>query len=133
MRQASRPVFVYGTLRPGSWNHDRWLAPWLAAPCRPAQLAGHVLHHLRGLPYLVADATATTPIDGDLADLDPARYDDALAELDGLEDVAGGHLVRVEVELVGGERAWVYVAGPLVDGLLGPTTAVGHGDWLAVS
>ena len=126
------PVFVYGTLRPGSWNHDRWLAPWLARPCRPGRLGGHVLHHLERLPYLVADPGATTLIEGDVADLDPDRYDAAMAELDVLEDVAGGHLVRAEVDLVGGERAWVYRAGPLVDGLLGPATEVGHGDWLAV-
>ena len=62
----------------------------------------------------------------------PARHDEAMAALDRLEDTADGQLVRVEVELVGGERAWVYVAGPRVDGRLGPSTAVGHGDWLSV-
>ena len=127
------PVFVYGTLRPGSWNHGRWLAPWLAAPCRPNHVAGHSLHHLEGLPYLVPHPAATTLVRGDVADLDPARYDDAIAALDVLEDTARGHLIRVEVELVDGDRAWMYVAGPLVADLLGPHTSVGHGDWLSVA
>jgi gamma-glutamylcyclotransferase (GGCT)/AIG2-like uncharacterized protein YtfP len=127
------PVFVYGTLRPGAWNHDRFLAPWLAAPCRPARLAGHALHHLGGLPYVVADPTMTAGVAGELADLDPDRLGDAIHELDLLEDVDGGHYVRVEVAVVGGERAWVYVAGPLVADALGPGTAVGHGDWLRVA
>ena len=133
MSEANRPVFVYGTLRPGSWNHERWLAPWLAAPCRRNHVAGHALHHLERLPYLVPDPTVTTHVRGDVADLDPARIDDAMAALDLLEDVDGGHLVRVEVELVDGERAWMYIAGPLVADLLGPATLVEHGDWLAVA
>lgn len=113
-------VFVYGTLRPGSWNHDRWLAPWLTAPCRPARLEGHVLHHLDGLPYIVPGGGRVV---GDLADVP----DDALAHLDVLEDVAGGHYVRVEVPL-----GWTYVAGPRVAERLGPSTLVDHGDWLAL-
>jgi gamma-glutamylcyclotransferase (GGCT)/AIG2-like uncharacterized protein YtfP len=127
------PVFVYGTLRPGSWNHDRWLAPWLAGPCRPAHVAGHSLHHLERLPYLVPDPASTTLVRGDVADLDPARYDAAMANLDLLEDVDGGHLVRVAVDTVEGARAWLYVAGPLVADLLGPGTRLDHGDWLAVA
>ena len=127
------PVFVYGTLRPGSWNHERWLAPWLGSPCRPAHVAGHALHHFERLPYLVAEPTSTTLVRGDVADLDPARYDTAMADLDLLEDVDGGHLVRVEIDTVEGERAWMYVAGPLVADLLGPATRLDHGDWLAVA
>jgi periplasmic divalent cation tolerance protein len=127
------PVFVYGTLRPGSWNHDRWLAPWLAAPCRPASLRGHALHHHDGLPYLVPDTSVRDDVVvGDVADVDPDRYDDAMAALDELEGVDIGHLVRVEVELVGGEPAWAYVAGPLVADALGPDTHVVRGDWLSV-
>jgi len=124
------PVFVYGTLRPGSWNHDRWLSPWLAGPCRPAQLAGHVLHHLDGLPYLVVGDGSVA---GDVADFDPVRLGEAMAALDELEDVEGGHYLRVEVTLAGGDRAWAYVAGPLVVDRLSARTVVGHGDWLSVA
>ena len=131
------PVFVYGTLRPGSWNHDRWLAPWLAAPCRPATLPGHALHHHGGLPYVTALVDDGGPVVGDLATLDPARYDAALARLDELEDVAGRHYDRVEVTVMtrgagtAAARAWVWVAGPRVAAALGPTTVVASGDFLA--
>ena len=124
------PVFVYGTLRPGSWNHEQWLAPWLAAPCRAATLAGHVLHHYGGLPYVVPGEGAVT---GDVATLDPARLDAAMEKLDELEAVDIGQLTRVVVTVDDGERAWMYVAGPLVTPHLGPHTLVDHGDWLRVA
>lgn len=127
------PVFVYGTLRPGSWNHERWLAPWLAAPCRPARLDGYALHHHDGLPYVVRSRTAGASVVGDVADLLADRYEDAMARLDELEDVAGGHYLKERVALVGGEAAWVYVAGPRVASALGAATVVDHGDWLAVA
>ncbi len=122
------PVFVYGTLRSTSWNHERWLAPWIAGPPRPARLPGHDLHHLDDLPYVVPGTGVVT---GEVAELDPARSDDALAALDELEGVDVGHLERAAVTLHDGARAWVYVAGPLVRDRLGPATAVEHGDWLA--
>ena len=81
----------------------------------------------------MAETKATVLIRGDLADLDPARYDDAIADLDRLEGVDGGHLVRTEVDTVEGERAWMYVAGPLVADRLGPMTRLEHGDWLALA
>jgi gamma-glutamylcyclotransferase (GGCT)/AIG2-like uncharacterized protein YtfP len=120
-------VFVYGTLRPGSWNHARWLAPFLAGPCRPARVTGHVLHHLDGLPYVVPGDGVVV---GDLADLDPAREDEAMANLDELEGVDVGHLERATATLDDGQRALLYVAGPLVLDRLGPATLVEHGDWL---
>lgn len=127
------PVFVYGTLRPGSWNHDEWLAPWLAAPCRADAVRRHRLHHLDGLPYVVASGCDDDVVVGDLADLDGRRAREALAALDRLEDVEGGHYVRVEVVTTGRERAWMWVAGPLVRHRLVPSSVVGHGDWLARS
>ena len=125
-------MFVYGTLRPGSWNHDRWLAPWLAGGCRPARLAGHALHHHGGLPYIVPDPEGRV-VEGHVADLDPSRYDAALAKLDELEQVDRRHYDRVTVTLVGGERAWAWVAGPGVAVGLGAPTLVGHGDWLRLA
>lgn len=127
------PVFVYGTLRPGSWNHDRCLAPWLARSSRAARLAGHALHHHGGLPYLVPDLGGGRVVEGHVADLDAARYDAAMAALDELEDVAHRHYDRIEVGLVGGERAWAWIAGPRINADLGPATLVDHGDWLRLA
>ena len=125
-------VFVYGTLRPGGWNHERWLAPVLAGVCRPAQLAGMALHHHGGLPYVVPAETGRL-VTGDVATLVADGYGEALAHLDRLEDTAGDHYRRVTAETVDGETVWVWVAGGRVSRELGPDTLVEHGDWLRVA
>ena len=123
-------VFVYGTLRPGGWNHDSWLAPLLAGPCRPAQVDGHALHHYEGLPALVPAAGAS--VMGEIADLAVDRYDDGLALLDVLEGTAAGHYRRVIATTVGGEEVWLWVAGERIASRLGDDTLVPHGDWLRI-
>lgn len=125
------PVFVYGTLRPGGWNHDRWLAPWLAEPSEPALLPGHGLHALDGLPYVVAGPGG--PVAGAVARLDPDRRVVALAALDRLEGVDDGHYARVDVVLDGGARAWAWMAGAGVARRLSEATLVVGGDWLAAT
>lgn len=47
-----RPFFVYGTLRPGAYNHDRFLAGRIGAEA-DAVLHGAVLHDGPGYPYVV--------------------------------------------------------------------------------
>jgi periplasmic divalent cation tolerance protein len=123
-------VFVYGTLRPGSWNHGAWLAEFLAGPCRPARLDGFSLHHHAGLPAIVPDPGRS--VVGEIADLDPARYHAALRTLDVLEGTAHGHYLRETAVVVGGEEVWLWVAGDRVAAALGQHTLVDHGDWLAV-
>ena len=126
-----RPLFLYGTLRHGSWNHDRWLAPYLAGPCRPARLSGVALHLVGGLPYLVA-ADHRAGVVGDLADLDPARYDAALERLDELEGTHTGHYRRVVVTTDAGEEAWAWLAGDDLTSAVDGSTLVVSGDWLDV-
>jgi periplasmic divalent cation tolerance protein len=123
-------VFVYGTLRPGSWNHDRWLAPFLAGPCRPAVVGGLALHHHDRLPMVVPAAGAV--VVGEVADLAPDRYDDGIALLDELEDTAGDEYRRVRVATTGGEDVWVWVAGAVYSAALGAATLVPSGDWFDV-
>ena len=70
-----------------------------------------------------------------IADLDPARYDDAAGRtLDVLEGTAHGHYLRVDGRARRtARRSWLWVAGERVAAHLGPdTTLVEHGDWLAV-
>lgn len=124
-------VFVYGTLRPGGWNHEQWLAPLLAEPTRPARLAGMALHHHDGLPAIVPADGGSTVV-GDVASLRADGYDEALATLDFLEGTAHDHYRRVAVTVLDGEDVWVWVAGPVVATALGPDTVVAGGDWLAV-
>lgn len=135
------PVFVYGTLRPGGWNHEQWLAPLLAGPCRPASVDGMALHHHAGLPALTPSADGGSSVVGDLADLRVDGYDEALAVLDFLEDTATDHYRRVQVSVAvpvdgggagGFESAWVWVAGTRLAAELGPASLVEHGDWLRV-
>lgn len=123
-------VFVYGTLRRGGWNHDRWLAPFLAGPPRPARLPGMVLHHVDGLPALAPAAGAT--VTGEVATFRPDRHDEALAALDRLEGTADDLYRRMAATVEDGERVWVWIAGPAIAATLGPHTAVPDGDWLAV-
>jgi gamma-glutamylcyclotransferase (GGCT)/AIG2-like uncharacterized protein YtfP len=119
-------VFVYGTLRRGSWNHDEWLAPWLERPTEPAVLHDHALHTTGGLPYVVPALGGT--VQGELATFVASRYDDGIAALDRLEDAAHRHLDRVAVRVDDGD-AWVYVAGPDVRSRLDESTRIPSGDW----
>jgi periplasmic divalent cation tolerance protein len=123
-------VFVYGTLRPGGWNHDSWLAPLLAGPCRPAKVEGLALHHHDGLPMVVPDPSAA--VVGDIADLTADRYQEGLAILDVLEDTARDAYRRVTATAIGGEEVWVWVAGPDLAAVLGAGTVVPGGDWFAI-
>jgi periplasmic divalent cation tolerance protein len=123
-------VFVYGTLRPGGWNHDSWLAPLLGGPCRPAMVEGHALHWYEGLPALVPEAGGS--VVGEIADLAADRYDDGLALLDVLEGTAAGHYRRVTATTVEGEEVWLWVAGERIASRLGQETLVPHGDWLQI-
>jgi periplasmic divalent cation tolerance protein len=123
-------VFVYGTLRPGGWNHEAWLAPLLARPCRPACAEGLALHHHDGLPAVVRTPTGT--VVGEIADLLSDGYDDALALLDLLEGTSVGHYRRVTARVVGGEEVWLWVAGDRLATELGEHTLVRGGDWFDV-
>lgn len=126
-----QPLFLYGTLRPGSWNHRDWMAPHLAAPCRPASVAGVALHHVGGLPYLVPAGPGSVVI-GDLADLDPDRYDEILELLDEFEGTHEGHYRRVGVVTAAGESAWAWLAGDDLTAGVDASTLVASGDWLDV-
>jgi gamma-glutamylcyclotransferase (GGCT)/AIG2-like uncharacterized protein YtfP len=70
---------------------------------------------------------------GDVADLDPARYEEALAQLDVLEGTAEDEYRRVTARVVGGEEVWLWVAGPAIAAAVGRRTLIGHGDWLQVA
>lgn len=125
-----RPLFLYGTLRPGSLNHRDWMAPHLAGPCRPARVSGVALHHVGGLPYLVPAPGAV--VVGDLADLDPERYDSILELLDEFEGTHAGHYRRLVVVTAAGEEAWAWLAGDGLAAAVDASTLVEGGDWLEV-
>ncbi|MFF8604804.1 gamma-glutamylcyclotransferase family protein [Streptomyces sp. NPDC015346] len=129
-----RPFFVYGTLRPGAYNHDRFL---LGRTTReePARLPGALLYEGPGYPYAVPDEHEGEIV-GDLLTPAPGAYGELLSVLDALEEYFGpGHPLnlyeRAEREVVrvaDGARvpAWVYFAAPGTP--LG--TPITGGDWL---
>ena len=140
-----RPVFVYGTLRPGRAN---WavVAPW----CRrhePAILPGfglYALDHPVVAPLDDRTGTGTgSGVRGDLLWLDPAAAEHALARLDAFEGVARGdapvsyyrrasHLVhRVAGDAPESVEAWVYVPGDALAARIEPGRRVPGDDWPA--
>jgi periplasmic divalent cation tolerance protein len=120
------PFFVYGTLRPGEYNHDRFLLGRTSAE-EPARLAGALLYDGPGYPYAVPGEGCVA---GDLVTAAPGAYGALLAVLDDVESGAGYERVeRTVVRLRDGAavRAWVYLAAPGTP--LGPL--IGGGDWRA--
>ncbi|WP_149183219.1 gamma-glutamylcyclotransferase family protein [Streptomyces sp. TRM49041] len=127
------PIFVYGTLRPGAYNHDRFLKGRTGAE-EPARLPGALLHDGPGYPYV---ARGDGEVVGDLVHAAPGRYRELLSVLDRLEDFLGpGHPLNVyereardvvRVRDGSAVRAWVYVAAPRTE--LG--APVPGGDWLS--
>ncbi|WP_329217106.1 gamma-glutamylcyclotransferase [Streptomyces sp. NBC_01485] len=136
------PFFVYGTLRPGEVNHDRFLHGRTLRE-EPARLAGAVLYHGPGYPYAVEvpGGGLGLAVTGDLVTARPAAYARLLAELDRLEEYRPGDprnlYERVERTVLRGNRssparAWVYVAAPAVAARLRARgKLVEGGDWLS--
>ncbi|WP_432095259.1 gamma-glutamylcyclotransferase family protein [Streptomyces sp. bgisy100] len=129
------PFFVYGTLRPGQVNHDRFLLGRTVAE-EPGSMRGAVLYEGPGWPYAVEDPRGE--IRGELVTPAAAHYDRLLAALDELEDFAPGdpaniyeRVVREVLPTAGGAaRAWVYLAAePVARRLRTSGRQVRGGDW----
>ncbi|MFF3604649.1 divalent cation tolerance protein CutA [Streptomyces sp. NPDC002463] len=120
-----RPFFVYGTLRPGAYNHDRFLAGRIGTEA-DAVLHGAVLYDGPGYPYVVPAADGK--VVGTLLTPSPGDYSDLFGLLDRLELPVGYERVAMDVVRVrDGARvsAWVFLAAP--DAPLGPV--IESGDW----
>ncbi|MER7521261.1 gamma-glutamylcyclotransferase family protein [Streptomyces sp. NPDC126499] len=118
------PFFVYGTLRPGAYNHDRFLLGRTAAE-EEAVLPGAVLHDGPGYPYVVPGAGRVT---GALLTAAPGAYGELLALLDRVELPAGYERTAREVLRTrdgAAVRAWVYEAAPEAR----PGPVIASGDW----
>ncbi|MFE2355197.1 gamma-glutamylcyclotransferase family protein [Streptomyces parvulus] len=130
------PFFVYGTLRPGGLNHDRFLRGRTRAE-EPARLRGALLYPGPGYPYAVEAAGGT--VRGEVVTARPEEYEALLAELDRLEEYVPGdprnlydRVARTVVRDTDGTtlRAWVYVAAPAVAARLRATAApLPDGTW----
>ncbi|WP_406058048.1 divalent cation tolerance protein CutA [Streptomyces sp. NBC_01077] len=122
-----RPFFVYGTLRPGAYNHDRFLSGRIGTEA-DAVLHGAVLHDGPGYPYVVpADEGRVV---GTLLTPAPGAYGELFGLLDRLELPVGYERVAMDVVRAGdGARvsAWVFLAAP--DAPLGEV--IESGDWFS--
>ncbi|MEV5007177.1 gamma-glutamylcyclotransferase family protein [Streptomyces sp. NPDC055692] len=133
---ASRPFFVYGTLRPGEGNHGLFLRGRTRSE-EPARLSGAVLYDGPGYPYAVEEPGGL--VRGDLVAARPEEYGEVLTALDRLEGYVAGDprslYERIEREVVretdgATVRAWVYVAGPSVTRHLRTEgSRIEGGDW----
>src|SRR5258708_23736928 len=137
------PIFVYGTLRPGQENYDRFVLGKTAREVS-AMLPDDAMFVLDGYPCITEDTGAGDVI-GDVLYLLPELSPEVLAALDRLEgytpgDASSPYLrVRRRVrtgEGNGGEPprtslAWVYVAGKPALLRRPACDPVPGGDWLA--
>ncbi|MEV7322583.1 gamma-glutamylcyclotransferase family protein [Streptomyces sp. NPDC093970] len=131
------PFFVYGTLRPGEPNHDRFLRGRTRTE-EPGRLPGAVLYDGPGYPYAVEEPGGE--LTGELVTARPESYDRLLLELDELEEYEAGDphslYVRVARDVVrrrdgAAVPAWVYLAGAAVAaGLRADGRRIAGGDWL---
>ena len=86
-------IFVYGTLKRGERNHHFMTGQTFVAEART--LPGFRLYDLGDYPGMVADATATQGIEGEIWAVDAA----GLSNLDELEGLAEGLYRRELVAL----------------------------------
>lgn len=111
------PVFVYGTLLPGHYNHDRLLHGHFE-DSTPAVLSDYDLHFAYGDGGFPAIRKGTGRVKGVLFYLTPAEYEARMLRLDRLEgydeeDEAVSMYLRRKATVLcqdGTHRqAWVYI------------------------
>ncbi|MEV7418395.1 gamma-glutamylcyclotransferase family protein [Streptomyces sp. NPDC089919] len=136
MSEPELPFFAYGTLRPGAYNHDRYLAGRTADE-EPARLADVVLYEGPGYPYAVE--LAGSEVAGTLITPAAGRYREVLDVLDRLEEYYGpgrpfNVYERVTCRAVRADgtavAAWVYLAAaPVARRLRATGRQIASGDW----
>ena len=134
MTSEQRPVFVYGTLRPGQRNWELLLAG-RSERVLAGRLPGVVLLDCGHYPAAVERPGAGGAA-GEAVWIRPGAWSATLAALDRLEgyDSADAHrlfdrVVRRVETAHGPVDCWVYLAGPLLARASRPVLS--NGDWVA--
>jgi len=138
--QSQLPFFVYGTLRTGQGNWERYLKGNTSQEI-PATLPKHKMYS-RGIAY-VTDAEGEEVVVGNLVYVKPEVYQKVLRKIDDLEGydpkTDKGHYQRVKrlaeytdstTDQLCQVEAWVYHGGPAALSHLGEDARVMEGDWL---
>jgi len=121
------PIFVYGTLRPGSGNHGLWSGYAEAVLDGDVRLTGYRLVTNGSFPYAIPAPDETTV--GCLIVPEPDHYNYVLARMDRLEGVPT-HYSRVAVSVDGPMTkivAWLYT--PTSDRYHSELGPVPGNDW----
>ena len=92
-----KPFFVYGTLRPGHYNAERWGGAAIDTDDGNVLLSGYRLTTAGMFPYAV-EADSTQDVVGCLVWPYAEEYDDVLASFDSLEGHPT-HYLRTPVEV----------------------------------
>lgn len=97
-------LFVYGTLKEGFYNHDRYLGGSKSTSLGSAFTSNDYTLYIEALPFMVEESS-DAPVEGELYEIDDAT----LAEIDDLE----GHPYayrrqKIRVTNVDGEEKLCY-------------------------
>jgi gamma-glutamylcyclotransferase (GGCT)/AIG2-like uncharacterized protein YtfP len=129
-----RPVFVYGTLRPGHPNWERLLAG-RSERAVSGRLAGVVLLDCGRYPAAVEQPGAAGVV-GEAVSIGRDAWPKVLTALDHLERYEPAdpnrlfdRVIRPVETAEGPVECWVYLAGPMLAGSERPVVA--GGDWVA--
>lgn len=116
-------LFVYGTLRPGDC---RWelLEPYVSDDGIEDTVAGTLYD--TGLDYPAAVFGGSGRIRGIHFGLSESTREEALRELDIVEDTVDGLYRRVILTTTSGTQVWAYEYGSGLD-----LTVIPSGDWFA--
>jgi gamma-glutamylcyclotransferase (GGCT)/AIG2-like uncharacterized protein YtfP len=131
------PVFVYGTLRAGQANWQRYLAGKTLSE-HPAIAPKHKMFSTN---YAYVTDAPDYQVIGELMLIRPDCYAQVMHDLDRLEDYAPHDLehslyVRVQREVLITDqeprvcRAWIYHLNPRRRAMFSEADLVPHGDWL---
>jgi gamma-glutamylcyclotransferase (GGCT)/AIG2-like uncharacterized protein YtfP len=127
------PIFVYGTLRSGEYNWQRYLKGRTQRE-QPAVAPRHVLY-ANEFPYVVDGEGSVL---GDLMTIGPELYAEVLRDIDGLEEfdpasATGWYLRVARVVLVNAvpTMAWIYHASPSVMATILHDHRIPGGDWVS--
>lgn len=125
-----RPIFVYGTLRPGAMQHS--IIRGYMEKSQPATIQGYQMYRFGRFPGVVRRPSTPLPVRGELIYIKSDVYEECLVKLDKYES-AGWLFDRVEEfaqldYFIDPVPCWLYVANE--DNLIvSENNLVRENDW----